>query len=231
MRARSLVVAMVLSACGGAAKPHSNAASATAMPIQPAPVAQSPTTSPPPEPTTPEPAKSDQVAIAEDPDAGGEIAEDPDAGGEVTEGKMGGIGMRGSGAGGGGMGTGTGAGAGYGGLGARNREPVAPSIRWGNPTVKGALDPTIVKRIFRRNQNQLRYCYEQQLVKKPKLSGLVVMKLTIDAEGKVSAASAAGVNKELEGCVSTRARTWMFPKPQEGTVYVTQPITFVPAGT
>lgn len=239
MRARFLVVmAMGLSACGGAAKSRSNAVAPAAVPIAPAPVAQDPTTSPPPTPDQPKPAEPEKVAIAEDPDAGGEIAEDPDAGGEVTEGKMGkkdgavgGIGMRGSGAGGGGigtgggMGTGSGAGLGYGGM--RSPQPPQPSLRWGNPTVKGALDPTIIKRVFRRNQNQLRYCWEVQLQKNPKLQGLIVLKLVIDADGKVSSASASGVHKEIEACAATRAKTWMFPKPQQGTVSVTQPVTFV----
>lgn len=247
MRARSemVVVVTVLAACGGAAKPHSNAAAPAAAPILPAPVAQSPTTSPPPAPDQPKPAEPDKVAIAEDPDAGGEVT-DPDDGGEVAEGRMGGKGngMRGSGAGGAGVGTtggigtggygagaGGGTGQGYGGLGARNREPAGPSLRWGLPTVKGGLDPAIIRRVLRRNQNQLRYCYEQQLAKKPTLSGLLVLKVTIDADGKVATASSAGVNKELEACVTTRAKTWLFPKPQDGTVSVTQPITFVPAGT
>ncbi|MBL9020237.1 MAG: energy transducer TonB [Myxococcales bacterium] len=250
MRARSVaVVVMALAACGGTSKSHSNAAAPAAVPIAPAPVGQSPATTPPVEPAQPEPAKPEQVAIAEDPDAGGEIA-DPDAGGEA-EGTMGGLGVRGTGAGGGGTGSGTigigtagrlgaggGTGQGYGagagkpggvvGTGSPGRRPPPPPMQWGMPTVKGELDRDIVRRVFRRHSNELRYCYEKQLALAPKLRGLLVIKLVIDAEGKVTSASASGVHKEVEACAAARARTWLFPKPKSGVVSVTHPVTFSP---
>ena len=224
---------MVLSACGGASKTHSSAAAPAAMPIAPQPVAQSPATSPPATPDQPKPTEPEKVAIAEDPDAGGEIADDPDAGGEATGSSsgMGGLGTRGSGAGGGGIGTGAGMGTGQGyGAGApglRSREPAQPSLRWGMPTVKGELDKDIVRRVFRRHQNELRYCYEMQLTRNPKLQGLLVVKLVIDADGKVTSASSSGVHKDVEACVTNRAKTWLFPKPAKGIVTVSHPITFV----
>ena len=236
------VMVVALAACGGAAKTRSNAAGPAAVPIAPQPVAESPVTTPPAEPAQPEAAKREQVAIAEDPDAGGEIAEDPDAGGEAT----GGLGVRGSGAGGGGVGTGggigtvgrlgggSGTGQGYGagapsggiGTGYPGRRQSAPTIQWGMPTVKGQLDRDIVRRVFRRHGNELRYCYEKQLQVNPSLRGLLVIKLVIDAEGKVTAASASGVHEDVEACAATRARTWVFPKPKSGVVSVTHPVTF-----
>ena len=219
-----MMVVMALASCGGAAKTHGNGATPTAMPIAPAPVAQNPATTPPAEPAKPAPAEPEKVAIAEDPDAGGQVT-DPDDGGEATGSSsgMGGLGTRGSGAGGGG-----GIGAGYGGM--RSREQTVPTVRWGTPTVKGALDPMIVKRIFRGHQNELRFCYEAQLQKNPNLQGLVVLKIVIDAGGKVTTATSSGVSKEIEACVTNRVRTWEFPKPQKGIVIVSQPITFAVPG-
>ena len=37
------------------------------------------------------------------------------------------------------------------------------------------------------------------------------------------------VNKDLEGCATNRAKTWLFPKPASGTVSVSYPITFSPS--
>jgi hypothetical protein len=101
-----------------------------------------------------------------------------------------------------------------------------PTMQWGMPTVKGELDANIVRRVLRRNANQLRYCYEKQLQVNPTLRGLLVIKLVIDAEGKVTSASASGLHKDVEACAATRARTWLFPKPKSGVVSATQPVTF-----
>jgi hypothetical protein len=255
MRALPVLVA-VLTGCGGASKTHSNAAAPAAAPIAPARIAESPATTPTAEPAQPEPTKPEQVAIAEDPDAGGEVAEDPDAGGEVSGGLgVGGGPAGGGGAGGGGVGTrggigtvgtvgrgsgtsdGFGGGGGRGGAGAPTggigtgypgRRQITPTLQWGMPTVNGELDRDVVRRVVRRHGNELRYCYEQELALNPRLRGLLVIKLVIDAEGKVTSASASGVGRALEACVATRARSWLFPKPKKGVVSVAHPVTFSP---
>jgi hypothetical protein len=211
-------VVLAFSACGGTAKSYSTAASPAAPPITPAPVAPDPATTPPAEPTTPEPARPDQVAVAEDPDAGGEIAEDPDAGGEVAEGKMGK-----KDGGGAGMGS-----TSLGGGGSHGRAPAGIQIRWGAPTILGGMDKAIVRRVFRVRQKELEACYRMILMKKPGAGGLLVLKLRIEMDGKVSASTASGVSDALETCVSARVKTWVFPRPPSGAVSVTQPVTFSP---
>jgi hypothetical protein len=229
MRVLPVVVLAAMAACGGAKKSAS-----TAGPIAPSPpITQQPAPGPGTEPATPDPAK-EQVAIAEDPDAGGEIAEDPDAGGEVNGAP--GLGLRGSGQGGGGVGTGTiGIGSGTGqtyGAGPGGGRPIQKNengqIRFGTPTVKGELDKDIIRRVIRRNANQIRYCLENRLRADPTTSGLLTLRLVIGADGTVKKAEATGVHKDVSACVASRASTWLFPKPKSGVVAVQQPINMSP---
>lgn len=227
MRVLAMVVIAAVSACGGA-----NKSASMAGPVSPAPpIPQEP---PKAEPDA-EPLKPDQVAIAEDPDAGGAIAEDPDAGGEIA-----GLGVRGTGpgAGGGGggigtigVGTGSGVGQGYG-SGPGGRPPVSKNndaqVRFGTVTVKGELDSEIVRRVIRRHANQIRFCLAKRLASDPNASGLLTLRLVIARDGAVAKADATGVHPEVGACVSSRAMTWAFPKPKSGVVLVSQPINMSP---
>lgn len=164
---------------------------------------------------------------------------------------VGGLGLVGTGAGGGGTGEGTiglgnlgtigkggggGSGSGYGrgagGLGGRRAK--APDVTPGNATVRGSLDKEIIRRIIRRHINEVKYCYEQELTRKPELGGRVQVQFTIGANGSVLAsvlsASTMG-NPRVENCVVQAVRRWEFPKPLGGgIVIVTYPFNFTPAG-
>ena len=228
---RVLAVVVMLAACGGA-----NKSASTAGPVAPAPPIphEPPATDAGPAPATADPAKPDQVAIAEDPDAGGEIAEDPDAGGEVAG--QSGLGVRGTGMGGGGIGTGTigvgtgsGIGQGYGaGAGRPGPKTGDAQIRFGTVTVKGKLDTDIVRRVIRRFASQIRYCYAQVLAQDPNASGLLTIRFVIGRDGAVTKADATGVHPQIGACVSNRAMTWAFPKPASGVVVVSQPVNMSP---
>jgi TonB family protein len=103
-----------------------------------------------------------------------------------------------------------------------------------DPVVMGSLDKELIRRVIHANRNQIRYCYENQLTRYPKLSGKVAVKFVITAAGTVSssqvAQSTAG-NSELETCVAGRVHTWIFPKPKGGgVVIVTYPFIFKPSG-
>ncbi|MFL5319866.1 MAG: adventurous gliding motility protein GltG [Myxococcaceae bacterium] len=158
-------------------------------------------------------------------------------------GGFGGLGLRGSGSGGGG----TGDTIGIGGIGTKGRgggtgsygtgvgvlggkKSVDIGITSSEPTVMGSLDKELIRQVIKRNINQIRYCYESQLTRNPKLSGKVSVKFVISASGTVAqsqvAQSTAG-NAELETCVAGRVRTWVFPKPKGGgVVIVTYPFVF-----
>jgi TonB family protein len=161
---------------------------------------------------------------------------------------FGGLGLRGSGAGGGGVGDtigiggigtkGRGGGMGkYGdgmGLGMGGKKGVDIGIAASDPVVMGSLDKELIRQVIRRNIGQIRYCYESQLSRYPKLSGKVSVKFTITGQGSVSSSSVAqstAGNAELETCVAGRVRTWIFPKPKGGgIVLVTYPFIFKPSG-
>jgi TonB family protein len=164
---------------------------------------------------------------------------------------VGGLGLVGTGAGGGGTGEGTiglgnlgtigkggggGSGSGYGrgagGLGGRRAR--APEVMPGQANVRGSLDKEIIRRIIRRHINEVKYCYEQELTRKPELGGRVAVQFTIAATGQVVASvlqnSTMG-NARVENCVVQAVRRWEFPKPLGGgIVIVTYPFNFTPAG-
>jgi TonB family protein len=164
---------------------------------------------------------------------------------------VGGLGLVGTGAGGGGTGEGTiglgnlgtigkggggGSGSGYGrgagGLGGRRAK--APEVMPGVANVRGSLDKEIIRRIIRRHINEVKYCYEQELIRKADLGGRVAVTFTIAATGQVVTSvvqnSTMG-NVRVEGCVVQAVRRWEFPKPLGGgIVIVTYPFNFTPAG-
>jgi TonB family protein len=162
-------------------------------------------------------------------------------------GGFGGLGIRGSGGGGGG----TGDTIGIGGIGTKGRgggtsnygsgvgvlggkQSVDVGITSSEPLVMGSLDKELIRQVIQRNRGQIRFCYESQLTKYPKLGGKVAVKFVINGEGRVVssevAQSTAG-NAELESCVAGRVRTWQFPKPKGGgVVVVTYPFIFKQSG-
>ena len=162
-------------------------------------------------------------------------------------GGFGGLGLRGNGGGGGG----TGETIGIGGVGTKGRgggtgsygtgvgvlggkASVDVGITSSDPVVMGSLDKELIRQVIHRNRGQIRFCYESQLNRFPKLNGKVAVKFVIKEDGTVSsstvAQSTAG-NAELESCVAGRVRTWQFPKPKGGgMVVVTYPFIFKQSG-
>lgn len=120
-----------------------------------------------------------------------------------------------------GSGTGQGYGVGGGRGGLRGRTTSAPTVRLGVSQVNGELDTNIVRRILRRQQARVTYCYEKQLLVEPGLSGTVTARFEIDERGAVIDASASGMNDEVASCVASALRSASFPAPKSGTVSVT----------
>jgi len=160
----------------------------------------------------------------------------------------GGLGLRGGGPGGGGVGVGTlgtgkigtrgrgsgeaGYGSGEGGLGKKGDRDI--SMTTGTPVILGSLDPEIIRRIVREHAGQIRYCYESELTRTPGLYGKIVMKWVINGEGKVMQATPAESqmkNANVENCLASRIKTWVFPKPKGGgIVIVNYPFVFKQSG-
>ncbi len=141
---------------------------------------------------------------------------------------LGSTGLIGKGGGGGtGSGYGRGSGAGFGGRGKR-----VPRVRASKATVKGALDKDIIRRIVRAHINEVRYCYNQGLVRDPSLKGKVSIQFTIGPTGKVPAAVVAShtlADEKVANCIAKAVKRWKFPKPTGGgNVVVTYPFTLEP---
>jgi TonB family protein len=164
---------------------------------------------------------------------------------------VGGLGLVGSGKGGGGTGEGTiglgnlgiigkggggGNGSGYGrgagGLGGRRAH--APDVVPGTAQVRGSLDKEIIRRIIRRHLNEVRFCYEKELMHKQDLYGRVMIQFTISGTGQVVASvvqQSTMNNPNVEQCIAQAVRRWEFPKPQGGgIVIVSYPFVLKAAG-
>lgn len=160
---------------------------------------------------------------------------------------LGGLGLRGSGSGGGGVGNTIG----IGGIGTKGRGGGLGSYGTGTgymggkketdigisssePQVMGSLDKELIRQVIHRNRNQIRFCYESQLTRFPKLNGKVAVRFVITAAGTVSSSQVAQStvnNVELETCIAGRVQTWIFPKPKGGgVVIVTYPFILKQSG-
>ena len=100
----------------------------------------------------------------------------------------------------------------------------------GDPEVSnGYLSPRQINRVVRINQAAIRYCYEQQLQRQPRLAGRVTVGFRIGMDGRVRSARIAGSslhNRMVEGCMVNRVRRWQFPLPDGGEVVVRYPFFF-----
>jgi TonB family protein len=156
---------------------------------------------------------------------------------------VGGMGSRGTGPGGGGTGLGLGglgtkgSGRGLGGngsidLGGRGKD--STRVVPGKTTVVGGLSKDVIMKVIKRHQNEIKFCYEQELQKQPDLAGKVSVLFTIDPAGAVAEANVSETslnNGNAENCMLSRIRRWKFPEPQGGgVVTVTFPWIFKPAG-
>ncbi len=141
---------------------------------------------------------------------------------------LGNAGLIGKGGGGGtGSGYGRGTGAGFGGAGKR-----VPRVRQAKAKVTGSIDKDIIRRIVRAHINEVRYCYNQGLVRDPNLEGKVTVKFTIAATGKVASSDVAKSTVDdtnVGRCIAKAVKRWKFPKPPGGgVVVVSYPFALVP---
>ncbi|MBI3185605.1 MAG: TonB family protein [Myxococcales bacterium] len=112
--------------------------------------------------------------------------------------------------------------------------PVVTCGGYGRDGETGAcVSKDLIRQVIRRNVNQIRYCYERELVRTPHLAGKVAVRFVIGGGGVVTRSEVAHSsvdNPALEQCVAGRVRTWLFPRPRGGVVVVTYPFLFKPSG-
>ena len=85
---------------------------------------------------------------------------------------------------------------------------------------------------MRRHIDEVKYCYEQELVRKRRLGGKAIFEFTISPGGDVATARLRGSTlraPRVESCVVAAIGRWSFPKPLEhDVVTVSYPFGFVP---
>jgi Ca-activated chloride channel family protein len=136
----------------------------------------------------------------------------------------GGMALRGTGGGGGGFGRVHGMGRVDTGA-----EAAAPAPRADVGEVTGALDTSVVARVIAAHRAGLRFCYERSLQKRPGLAGKVVLRIVIQADGKVTLAEIAETtlnDADAEACMTRSVARWQFPAIAGGKVEIRFPIVF-----
>lgn len=100
-------------------------------------------------------------------------------------------------------------------------------------SVRGPLDIQIIRRVIRRHISDVKLCYEQQLEKKPGLSGRLMVQFTIAPTGEVVASalqSSTMGDAKVESCTVQAVWRWEFPRPEGGGIVdVTYPFVLMPA--
>lgn len=85
--------------------------------------------------------------------------------------------------------------------------------------VHGGLSREQIETVIKRNEGQIRYCYEKGLQTNPGLSGTVGVNFVINGLGKVSAAklgSSSLRSKRVNNCIVAKLKRWKFPRPVGG---------------
>jgi hypothetical protein len=119
----------------------------------------------------------------------------------------------------------------------RDRRHVAkapPEVIAGTARVEQGLDKELVRQVIRRHLEEVRYCYEKELARKPDLYGRVITHFLIAGTGKVmsSAVQSSTMNDPLvDGCIAEAVRRWEFPaSPSRSTTIVSYPFVLKRSG-
>ena len=116
-------------------------------------------------------------------------------------------------------------------LGSKKIRRVRASINLGGGRISGALAGEVIRGVVKRNISGVKYCYEKELKRNPKLSGKIVVLFTIGTDGRVIRAriqSTTMHNENVESCILRMVRRWRFPRPEKGSVTVSYPFIFTP---
>ena len=109
----------------------------------------------------------------------------------------------------------------------RRRTEHVPRIRSGALDLRGSLSKEVIRRVINRHIQEIRFCYEQQLISRPDLQGRVAVKFVISPSGAVANAvvqqSDIGSAK-VDSCIAAAVGRMDFPAPEGGgLVLVTYP--------
>jgi hypothetical protein len=113
-------------------------------------------------------------------------------------------------------------GVGYGADAADAADPLAGSQSSAVTVVSGqtsSLDRNIIRRHVRRNIQKIQYCYEQELMSNPSLTGRVDVRFVVGGNGNVVQSTGSGM-PPVDACVAQVIAGIQFPAPQGGGVVV-----------
>ncbi|MEW6441116.1 MAG: AgmX/PglI C-terminal domain-containing protein [bacterium] len=110
------------------------------------------------------------------------------------------------------------------------REPPKAAI-----TIRGGMSREAVLGVVNRHIDEIRDCYERELLHNPGLTGKILMEWLIRPDGSVSYAKVTftniGHSSDLHLCVQAQVAAWQFPRPTDSQeVVVTFPFLFENAG-
>ncbi|MBC7185884.1 MAG: TonB family protein [Calditrichaeota bacterium] len=89
--------------------------------------------------------------------------------------------------------------------------PVTPVGREGEVTTLAGRDPDQVSKVVNGHNDAIEYCYQKELKRNPTLKGKLVVRFTINPQGKVSSATIVSStlnSPELEACILRRIQRW-----------------------
>lgn len=106
------------------------------------------------------------------------------------------------------------------------REPPKATI-----SIRGGMSREAVLQVVNSHLDEIRDCYERELLHSPGLTGKIVLEWLIREDGSVGYAKVAftniGHSSDLHLCVQALVTAWKFPKPTDGhEVVVTFPFLF-----
>lgn len=89
--------------------------------------------------------------------------------------------------------------------------------------IMGALNRCTIDSYVRKSVDEIKKCYENELVKDPKIAGRVVINFIISASGDVSSSKVQRTsmnNPKVEKCTAEVVKKIKFPKPKGGGIVI-----------
>jgi hypothetical protein len=83
------------------------------------------------------------------------------------------------------------------------------------PSVTGDLDRAVLRQVMKARLGDVEACYVAALAGKPQLAGKVMTTFVIDRRGKVSSATASGVDPALAKCIANVIKSLEFPREKK----------------
>jgi hypothetical protein len=105
----------------------------------------------------------------------------------------------------------------------RPRRSFVPEVVPGTVKVHGSLDKEIIRRIVHQHMNEVKFCYDQELARRPTLAGRISVQFAISPVGQVITSvmqSTSMDDARVENCVVNAVRRWEFPKPTGGGIAI-----------